>query len=171
MNKVKIIIISLLCVQFLFSENKIIYFNGGKEYFGLSFQSRLFSDSDIGNLNFGNTNSSSFLSPGQFRANPAVLGFYTSSSISLDLNPGFDLNGVSVINTLMGEGEFDNLVNGGLVSGLQGSGMAGNLFNSEDTTQFNEDNFGLDMTPIVSHKRSFNGISTVISPLIGYQGE
>jgi hypothetical protein len=171
MNKVKIIIVSLLCFQFLFSENKIIYFNGGKEYFGLAFQSRLFSDSDIGNLNFGNTNSSSILSTGQFRANPAVLGYYTSSSISLDLNPGFDINGVSTINSIMGDGEFDNLVNGGLVSGLQASGMAGDLFDIEDTTQFNTDNFGLDITPNASQKRSINGISAVISPLIGYQGE
>ena len=96
MNKVKIIIVSLLCFQFLFSENKIIYFNGGKEYFGLAFQSRLFSDSDIGNLNFGNTNSSSILSTGQFRANPAVLGYYTSSSISLDLAINVATKSISV---------------------------------------------------------------------------
>jgi len=171
MVKNRLIIFFIICIQFAFSENKIVYFNGGKEFLGLSFQSRFFSDSDVGNLNFGNTNSSSYLTANQFRANPAALGYYSASSFSLDFNPGFNINGVNAAEMVLGEGEFDNLLNGGLIEGLQGSGMAGDLFDPADNAKFNDQNFGLDFTPIVSHKQSINGFSAVISPPIGYNGE
>ncbi|MAJ43521.1 MAG: hypothetical protein CMF96_02095 [Candidatus Marinimicrobia bacterium] len=171
MKFIKYLLVFFFLSKTLFSENKIVYFNGGKEFLGLSFQSRLFSDSDVGNLNFGNTNSSSFLTANQFRANPAVLGYYSNFSISLDMSPGFDFNGVSTADMILGEGEFDKLLNDGLVSGLQDSEMAGDIFDPEDNTKFNENNYGIDFNPFVSQKRSINGFSVVLAPPIGYKGE
>lgn len=171
MFKKQLLLLSIICTQLVFPENKIVYFNGGKEFLGLSFQGRFFTDSDIGNLSFGNTNSSSYLTAGQFRANPATLGYFSNSAIALDINPGFDINGVNVAEMALGDGEFDNLLNGGLIEGLKGSEMAGDLFDAEDPTKFNDQNFGLDFSPNVSHIRSINGFSAVISPPIGYNGE
>ncbi len=165
------LLLFIIMIKSAFTENKIIYFNGGKEFLGLTFQSRFLSDSDVGNLSFGNSNSSSFLTAGQFRANPATLGYFSSSLISLDINPGFTLNGVSTVDMVLGEGEYDNLLNGGLIDGLKGSEMAGDLFDAENPTKFNDQNFGLDFTPQVRHKQSINGFSAVISPPIGYSGE
>ena len=165
------LLLSLFLSQFIYSENKIVYFNGGKEFLGLHFQGRIFSDSDVGNLNFGNTNSSSFLTANQFRANPATLGYFSNSAIALDMNPGFDINGVKAGDAVLGENGLGNTINTGLVGGLHGSGMAGDIFDSEDSTKFNDENFGIDFTPIVSHKRAVNGFSTVYSPSIGYNGE
>ena len=79
----RLILLSIICIQMVFSENKIVYFNGGKEFLGLSFQGRFFTDSDIGNLSFGNTNSSSYLTAGQFRANPATLGYFSNSNLTI----------------------------------------------------------------------------------------
>ena len=61
--------------------NEIIYFNGGKQLLGLNFQSRFLSDTDVGNLSFGNTNTSSLLTANQFRANPATLGYFSKKGI------------------------------------------------------------------------------------------
>ena len=44
--------------------------------------------------------------------------------------------------------EFDNLLNGGLIEGLQDSEMAGDLFDSEDNTKFNDKNFFQSSTKI-----------------------
>lgn len=149
-------------LQIISAENKIIYFNGGRELIDLSFQNRLFSDTDMGNLNFGNTNNSSLLTAGQFRSNPAVLGFYQSSSFSIDLNPGFNLNGSSLIDKISGKGEFDKMINESLISDLNSSGMADDLFDDEDN--FIGQNAGVEMVPLVSQKRSVNGASFIIVP-------
>ncbi|SVD67471.1 uncharacterized protein METZ01_LOCUS420325, partial [marine metagenome] len=121
MKIIRVVFILFLCNQFLIAENKIISFNGGRELIDLTFQSRLFSESDIGNLNFGNTNSSLLLSAAQFRTNPAVLGFINKSSFSIDLNPGFDINGISVADMALGKGEFTKTIHESLVNGLDGS--------------------------------------------------
>lgn len=163
MKIIRVVFILFLCSQFMIAENKIISFNGGRELIDLTFQSRLFSESDIGNLNFGNTNSSLLLSAAQFRTNPAVLGFINKSSFSIDLNPGFDINGISVAEMSLGKGEFTKTINESVISGLDGSGMAGDLF-VDDKTEFNENNSGMDMMPFISQKRSINGASAIIAP-------
>ena len=162
MKIIRILWMFLSFLQIISAENKIIYFNGGRELIDLSFQNRLFSDTDMGNLNFGNTNNSSLLTAGQFRANPAVLGFYQSSSFSIDLNPGFDVNGASLVDKISGKGEFDIMINESLISGLSSSGMADDIFDEEDN--FIGQNSGFEMVPLVSQKRSVNGASFIIVP-------
>ena len=59
MIMLRVVFILILYIQCIIAENKIIYFNGGNELIDISFQNRLFSEADIGSLNFGNTNNSS----------------------------------------------------------------------------------------------------------------
>ena len=79
------------------------------------------------------------------------------------MNPGFDMNGVSVADMALGEGEFGKTIDETIIDGLDASGMAGDLFNA-DKTDFNNDNSGFDIVPLVSQKRSVNGVSVVITP-------
>ena len=163
MIMLRVVFILILYIQCIIAENKIIYFNGGNELIDISFQNRLFSEADIGSLNFGNTNNSSILTAGQFRANPAVLGLYKSSVFSIDMNPGFDFNGASLADMILGEGEFDKTINEALISGLEGSGMAGDdLF--DDENNFIGLNAGLGMVPLIGQRRSINGASVIITP-------
>ena len=171
MNFKKYLLGLFIFINITLMGNEIIYFNGGKQLLGLNFQSRFLSDTDVGNLSFGNTNTSSLLTANQFRANPATLGYFSNSAISIDVNPGFALNGTTVADMVLGDGEFNKILNEGLVEGLKGSEMAGDIFDPSNPNEFNDQNFGLDFTPLASHKSSLNGFSAVFSPPIGYIGE